>query len=212
MATKKTKKETAEKEIKDVETKATVSQEEIALATLEALKSIKEEIKSDKEAKEVKSSEPKRRKTVEIEPNELIDVRSVTHGGLTYISPKTNMKITWRRYGDTQPVEYSELLTMRATTRVFLEEPCIVIDDEQVAEKLGLTKLYEQLSETEDLDAFFNKSVIEMQEKIKKAPRGIKEAIRYKASELVRNGSLYDMRKIKMLEEELRLDLMILID
>lgn len=181
-------------------------QQEVAKETLETLKALKEEIGTKKEDKST------RKRAVEIDGNEEILVRSVTYGGLNYVSPKTKMLTRWASYNDVQPMEYSELVAMKASSRAFLFNPMVVIDDEQVAEKLGLTDLYKQLEEIADLEGFFGIDLLKMQTTIQKLPKGAKETIRQKASEMVRNGQLYDTRKIKMLERELSIDLMILLD
>lgn len=155
---------------------------------------------------------PVRKRAVDIAPNELINVRSVTSGGLSYLSTRTNMLYTWAEYGDVQPMEYQELVSMKSSNRGFLFKPLLVIDDEQVAEKLGLTELYNQLEEVADLDGFFGRDLSSMRDIISKLPSGAKETIKQTASEMVRDGKLYDTRKIKMLEKELNTDLMILLD
>lgn len=185
----------------------TITQDNVAKETLETLKAIKEEIKGDKE-----ENKTARKKAVDIEGSEMINVRSVTYGGLNYVSSKTGMLTRWAKYGDVQPMEYAELVTMKASNRIFLFDPKLIIDDEQVAEKLGLTDLYKQLEEVADLEGFFGIDLLKMQTSIQKLPKGAKETIRQKASELVRDGKLYDTRKIKMLERELSVDLMILLN
>lgn len=202
------KKKTVE-EIKEQEVVTTESiQEVVAKETLETLKAIKEEIKADKK----ETSTTGRKKSVEIDANEMINVRSVTYGGLNYVSSKTGIFTRWSQYGDVQQMEYAELVTMKASSRAFLFDPRIVIDDEEVAEKLGLTELYKQLEEVADLEKFFGVDLLQMQTAIQKLPKGAKETVRQKASEMVRSGRLYDTRKIKMLERELSIDLMILLN
>lgn len=202
-----TKKATTKKaKVEEVKVEENI-QDVVAKETLETLKAIKEEIKADKQ-----ESTSTRKKAVDIDGNEMINVRSVTYGGLNYVSSKTGMLTRWSQYGDIQQMEYSELVTMKATSRAFLFDPKLIIDDEQVAEKLGLTALYKQLEEVADLEGFFGIDLLTMQSAIQKLPKGAKETVRQKASEMVRNGQLYDTRKIKMLERELSVDLMILLD
>lgn len=191
--------EVSENEVKQL-------QDEVAKETLETLKALKEEITTKND------ENPTRKKSLEIDANEIINVRSVTYGGVSYVSPKTKMLTRWSQYGDVQPMEYAELVTMKASNRAFLFNPLVVVDDEQVAEKLGLTELYRELEEVADLDGFFGVDLLKMQSTIQKLPKGAKETVRQKASEMVRSGKLYDTRKIKMLERELSIDLMILVD
>lgn len=153
-----------------------------------------------------------RQKSVKIELNEMIPVRSVTQGGLTYISPKTGFTVTWDEYGTEEYIEFSELLTMKASRNKFLSEPYLVIDDEDVVKKLGLTKLYEEMVDFDNLEDFFNQRPSTMEEKLEKLPRGIKKLIADKSRKMIQDGELFDIRKIKIIEKKLHLDLQMLMD
>ena len=189
---------------KEETTAKTTSKKDVKIETANA-----DEIIEDKASVSV---EPVRKRAVDIAPNELINVRSVTAGGLSYLSTRTNMLYTWNEYGDVQPMEYQELVSMKSSNRGFLFKPLLVIDDEQVAEKLGLSQLYRELEEVADLDGFFGRDLSDMRDVIRKLPSGAKETVKQTAGEMIRDGRLYDTRKIKMLEKELNTDLMILLE
>ena len=42
------------------------------------------------------------------------------------------MLTRWSQYGDIQQMEYAELVSMKASSRAFLFDPRIVIDDEEL--------------------------------------------------------------------------------
>ena len=155
---------------------------------------------------------PVRQKVTKIDANELVCVRSVTKGGLTYISSKTGTTVKWENYGVEEYMEFGELLTMRASKPRFLNDPFIIVDDEDVAARLGLTKLYENMIDIDNLEGFYEQSLTAMEEQLDKVPKGIKRLISDKSRELIQNGALYDIRKIKLLEDKLQLDLQILLD
>lgn len=162
------------------------------------------------EAEETKVVE--RKKAKEISMNELIPVRNLCSSSLSYISRKTNMLFQWAEYGDVEHIEFSELMTMKASQPRFLTEPFLFIEDMDVVEKLGLTKLYDQIAQVMDLDNFFGLPSVEMERILNELPNGSKELIKDEAMKRVAAGSLYDIRKIKSLEEKLFVDLQILID
>lgn len=171
---------------------------------------VKEETKAEVEEKEEK---PKQRsRAVDIDLHELIEVRSVTHGGLVYISPKTNMKVLWEQLGDVEYMEFAELVTMKSAKPNFLNKPLLVVDDEDVIQKLGLTKLYEDMYNVDNIDEFFDLSVTDMSEQLKTMPEGIKTLVGDKASAKIKDETLYDLRKIKLIEEKANVDLQILMD
>lgn len=171
------------------------------------VESLKEEV-----VEEVKEPTPTRRKSIDIELNSMICLRSVTKGGLTYISPKTGMQVTWGDYGDEEYLDYGEILTMKSSKGSFLNRPFVIVDDEEVAEKLGLTKMYNEMINLDSLDSFHRQSIEDITKQIEKSPKGIKKLIGDKAREQIQNGELVDIRKIKLLEDKLKIELSILID
>lgn len=181
---------------------------------------VKEEVKEDK--KETKKEEPKKEKpkktnrkrvqTIDIEPNELIAVRSVTKGLLIYVSSRTGQTVRWSDFGSVEYVEFGELVTMRSANPKFINEPYIAIDDEEVVEKLGLKDLYDSMIDVDNIEDFFSNSLDRMKELIEQMPKGNKKLIGDTAHEMIKDGKLYDIRKIKLLEEELGIGLQIAMD
>jgi hypothetical protein len=80
---------------------------------------------------------------------------NITNGILIYKSKKTGMHLQFEKYGDIEYIEFGELLTMKTSSRKFLEEPWILILDEEVVKYLGLEKLYKKLVHPENIDAIF---------------------------------------------------------
>lgn len=155
---------------------------------------------------------PERKKSKEIDLHALIPVRNLCSGGLSYISPKTNLLVQWAEYGDVEYMEFGELMTMKASKRRFLFDPLLMVEDVEVAEKLGLIELYEQVDKILDIDNFLRQSVNTIAEITENLPKGSRELLKDEVSKRILNGSLYDIRKIKTLENILCVDLQILLD
>ena len=164
------------------------------------------------EEKETTPQETKRKKAIEIDLHEYIPVWSVTNGGLNYISRKTNNIYRWQNYGDVEYIEFGELITMKSSKPKYLNTPRIIIDDAEVVEKLGLSKLYENMFNIDELDDFFRLSASKMEEKLNNMPEGFKSLIKDEAVKKIKDGSLYDLRKIKLLEKKVHVDLQIIMD
>lgn len=169
--------------------------------------STKEETKS--ETNTAKKKEPR-----EISVNEYINVRSVTEGSLSYLDKRTNMKYLWSNYGAIQSMTFDALLSMKASHPIFLTTPYIVIDDEDVVTKLNIGYVYNDFDFeiADDLEKFFTTSINDMRNHIRKLPECIKENIKLKARDLYKKKILSDLNRIKMLEQELNIDLSILSD
>lgn len=153
--------------------------------------------------------EIKRKKSIDL--NMLVACRNVHDGEVIYVSKKTGLQTLWSAYGDIEHLDVGELITMKASQPRFMDEPWIVVDDEEVAEYLGLNKLYEKLVDVDDLDSFFEKPVDEMENILNKLPKGIKDSIAIRARKKVEDETLYDTRKIRLLDEKLNIDLSILL-
>lgn len=165
--------------------------------------------KEEKVVEKVKEETQVRRKK-QIDLNLEVPVRNVHDGEVIYVSRKTGLQTLWNSYGDEVFMDVSELLTMKASQPRFLNEPWIVIDDEDVAKHLGLDKLYEKLVGTEELEGFFELSISEMENVLNKIPKGMKDSIAIRARKKFEDETLYDNRKIRLLQDKLKIDLNIL--
>lgn len=153
-------------------------------------------------------SQPVRQKAVAIDANDMIPVRNVSSGSLTYISKKTGLEVRWMNPNDVELIPYAELQTMKAGQPAFLTRPFCIIEDEQVVDAMGLRNTYETFVAIKDVGEFFRLPVDQMEAQIKIAPKGIKETIAQHARTLVEMGQLDSVRIIKMLERELTVDLL----
>jgi hypothetical protein len=152
-----------------------------------------------------KKAEPVKKK--DLDRNMMVSCRSIVQGELTYVSRKTGLETSWANFGDEEYIDLGELMTMKAGQPKFLNNPWIMIDDQDVVEYLGLKAMYDKIVAVDQLDEFFYKQVDEMIEILKKAPKGTRKLIADTARVKVEDGSLDSMRIIKALENELTIDL-----
>lgn len=155
---------------------------------------------------------PQRAKKINIDRDEMIPVRSLTDGGLVYISNKSGARYIWSNYGDVEYIDFGEILTMRSSQPKFINDALIVIEDDEVVEFLGLTKMYENLYSFNELDEILNRSIVEIQGLLPKMPNGIKKSLATRARKLIENGEIDGNNKIKILGELLDADLKLFLD
>lgn len=155
---------------------------------------------------------PARKKRKEIDRNELISCRSATDGLLIYISPRTKERYTWDDFGSVEDIEMGELITMKSSHPKFLTSVQLVIDDEEAAEYLGLNKIYEDMLKVDDLDELFDKKIDELATILPKLPEGLKKSVSNRARILVEADKLDSISKIKLIEQELGVDLQMFIN
>jgi hypothetical protein len=146
------------------------------------------------------------------DPDELIDCRSMVFGELMLIGPKTRMRYSWANEGDVRPVEYQDLVSWRALHSKYLFAPFIIIEDEDLCEewKVDLGPIYDKLQDV-NLKDIFNMPHRQFVTQLKQLPETMKSSMQNMAYAMIQDGSLYDLRKIKAMDEILGTELTMMI-
>lgn len=171
-----------------------------------------EEIIETEVVEEVKPT-PKKVNKPKHDPNELILCRSVRFGELRLIGPKTHMPYSWANEGDVREVEYQDLVSWRALHSRYLFEPMIIIEDEDIVEEWNadLGDLYDELQAI-DIKAMFKLPHRQFIAQLKKLPTGMKTTVQNMAYSMIQDGTLYDLRTIKAIDETLGTELIMMIN
>jgi len=194
--------------IKKVDTKVNLMKKK-----LNDLKDILSSLQTEEDQVEEVVGKPKAKpEKKKVELDDLVACRNLTSGRLVYISKKTGFEAVWSEYGDVEYLPVSELLTMKSSQPKFLKDPWMFIDDEDVADYLGLTKLYETIIPVDELEDFFELSANEARQILPKIPKGTKTLLSERARQGIQDGSLNNLQLIKLLEQELQIDLINLMD
>ena len=167
---------------------------------------IEEEIVEEVIEKPKKVNKPKH------DPSELILCRSVRFGELILIGPKTRMPYSWANEGDVREVEYQDLMSWRALRSRYLFDPMIIIEDEDLVEewKADLGKIYEDVQSI-DLKEMFKLPSRQFISQLKKLPESMKSTVQNMAYAMIQDGTLYDLRTIKAIDEILGTELLMMI-
>ena len=159
-------------------------------------------------------SEPKQAvKTVrKFAPDDRITCRSVTFGELLLTGVKSKLLYTWANYGDTTEVEFQDLQAMKSMRSSYLYRPRFIIEDEELVEQWGkdFGDMYKNIEDT-DVENLFKLPIAQFKSKLKRAPKGVQQAVKNIAGEKILNGSLDSIAKIKAIDECLGTDLMVYI-
>lgn len=141
-------------------------------------------------------------------PDDMIVCRSITFGELLLTGPKSRLLYSWANYGDTTEVPYQDLQALRSTRSSYLFKPRFVIEDEELVEQWGkdLQAMYDTIVAV-DVEDMFKLPIGQFKSKLKKAPRGVQQAVKNIAGEKILNGSLDSLAKIKAIDEILGTDL-----
>lgn len=171
-----------------------------------------EEVVEQNVVEETVAPAPKKVNKPKHDPSELILCRSVRFGELRLIGPKTHMPYSWANEGDVREVEYQDLVSWRALHSRYLFDPMIIIEDEDIVEewKADLGELYESVQQI-DLKAMFKLPHRNFVAQLKQLPNSMRSTVQNMAYAMIQDGSLYDLRTIKAIDEILNTELKMMI-
>ena len=163
---------------------------------------------------EVTKSEPKQtiKTPRKFAPDDRITCRSVTFGELLLTGVKSKLLYTWANYGDTTEVEFQDLQAMKSMRSSYLYRPRFIIEDEELVEQWGkdFGDMYKDIEDT-DVENLFKLPIAQFKSKLKRAPKGVQQAVKNIAGEKILNGSLDSIAKIKAIDDILGTDLKVYI-
>lgn len=146
------------------------------------------------------------------DPDELIACRSVVFGELLVIGPKTKLVYSWANEGDIREMEYQDLKSLMALRSKTLFAPRIIIEDEDLRNEWS-TELDPVYNAVEDINlrTIFSLPQRQFVAQVKQLPAGMKSSMQNMAYSMMQDGSLYDLNKIKALDEILGTELKMMI-
>ena len=167
----------------------------------------KETVSEELETVQTIKAEPKKTPR-KYAPDELITCRSITYGELLLTGTKSKLLYSWANYGDTTEVEYQDLQALKSTRSSYLFKPRFIIEDEELIEQWNkdFGDMYKNIVDV-DVEDLFKLPMSHFKSKLKKAPKGVQQAVKNIAGEKILNGSLDSLAKIKVIDEILGTDL-----
>lgn len=145
----------------------------------------------------------------EIDPNQIIVVRSGFHGRLVYKSPRTREKFVWGEFGSDQEMELRELRNAKSANKKYFENNWFMFDEEfeWVIGYLGLNQYYKNALSIDGFDNLFKKSPSDIEKSIAKLSIGQKKSVSYRAKQLIADGEIDSNKAIAALEKALGIEL-----
>lgn len=142
------------------------------------------------------------------DPDEPITCRSITFGELLLTGKKSKLLYSFANYGDTTEIEYQDLQALKSIKSSYLYRPRFVIEDEELVEQWGkdFVNMYKNIVDV-DAEDLFKLPIGQFKAKLKKAPKGVQQAVKNIAGEKIMNGSLDSLAKINAIDEILGTDL-----
>lgn len=145
---------------------------------------------------------------VDLPMDTVINVKSITFGGLTYKSRSTNAIFRWNQIGAVQPMTIAEINEMNNHKTDFLRKPLVILMDERAIKKFRLTPVYENVAKINNLTAVFNSDLATIENVIDDALRvNMRDILISKVRQMYKNKKLVDINIIRLLENKLSFDL-----
>ena len=177
--------------------KEVISEEVEVIAETETVKETK------KESKKPAAKAPRK-----YAPDDMIPCRSITFGELLLTGVKSKLLYSWANYNDVTEVEFQDLQALRSTRSSYLFKPRFIIEDEELAAQWSkdLGDMYKNIVDV-DVEDLFKLPANQFKARLKKAPKGVQQAVKNIAGEKILNGSLDSLAKIRAIDEILNTDL-----
>lgn len=190
-----------------VETNPVVEKTSDATVSSDVLSLINESV--DTIADNYKTEATSRVNDITIANEEEIAVRSITFGGLTWISPRTNSHYRWNEIGAVEYIPFGELITMNNTKRQFLFNPLVIVQDERVIKYFRLQPVYEKVAQINSLEKIFNTGNRNEVEKVLKTILDVnmRDVAISRIRAMRQNGTLTNIDIIHLIERVLCFDL-----
>jgi hypothetical protein len=135
-----------------------------------------------------------------------------TVGHLTYAAPKGYPRLRWEKAGDELAVTYADFMEMKAQKPKFLDTPWLMIMTESVLERHGeYRKLYAKFAKVNSLDWLMSNNIETVKRKFKEVTAEMLPQLQTKATALIMDGTVDNIKVIKFLEEKFKTQLISLI-
>lgn len=140
--------------------------------------------------------------------DDIIPVKSITFGGLTYKARSTNAIYRWNQIGAIEYMSVAELNEMNNYKRAYLNKPLVILMDERAIKKFRLQKVYENVAQINNLKSLFKSDMTTIERTIDTAlDANMRDILISKVRQMIKNGTLTNINIIKLLEKKLQHDL-----
>lgn len=140
--------------------------------------------------------------------DDIIPVKSITFGGLTYKARSTNAIYRWNQIGAIEYMTVAELNEMNNYKRAYLNKPLVILMDERAIKKFRLQKVYENVAQINNLKSLFKSDMSTIERTVDTAlDANMRDILISKVRQMIKNGTLTNINIIKLLEKKLQHDL-----
>lgn len=204
----------------DAKTQASkLTDEEVEFVTTQLSSTVEIEVKTetkkiDKTAEATRMTKMPVRTSLDYKPNDLIPCRSIFNGRLLFTGSHSGLTYPFEGMNDMQYVEYQDLRAAMLGKKDPIMKPYIIIEDENLLEDMhwkAVKERYDLIYKYADIDDILSLPTPKFKEEFRSLPIGLKKNVMLAVSTMVKNGEFDSANKIRVIDEELGTNLIMLL-
>ena len=147
---------------------------------------------------------------VDLPRDTIVNVKSITYGGLTYKSRTNNAIVRWNQIGSIQPMTIGEINEMNNYKSDFLRKPLVILMDERAIKKFRLMSVYENVAKINNLGAVFKTGDLDKITKVIDDALSVnmRDILISKVRQMYKNKKLVDVNILRLLQDRLAFDIL----
>lgn len=161
---------------------------------------------TEKEVVEIKKKETKKVEVKPLQDSDEIDVISLVPN-VSYKDSKTLDMYEWEEIGHCEPMSFETLKNMWRNNKGYFKNMWLKPEDNRVIDKFGLKKTFEKYEYLMDCSNYTQNNIDDICSAISNTPNGLKMSVCNKIKNMVISGDISDVKVIRALEKQLRIDL-----
>mgnify|MGYP003288711522 CR=1 FL=1 len=144
---------------------------------------------------------------VDLPKDTIIPVKSMTFGRLNYFT-RAGAPYWWQKIGDVTNMTVGAIEEMNNYNRDYLHKPMVILMDERAVKYFRLKEVYENVAKINNLKSLFKQNIDTISKTIDAALAvNMRDILIAKVRTMYKNGSLSDIKIIRLLERKLQYDL-----
>lgn len=144
---------------------------------------------------------------VDLPKDTIIPVKSMTFGRLNYFT-RAGAPYWWQKIGDVTNMTVGAIEEMNNYNRDYLHKPMVILMDERAVKYFRLKEVYENVAKINNLKTLFKQNIETIEKTIDSALAvNMRDILIAKVRTMYKNGSLKDIKIIRLLERKLQYDL-----
>lgn len=136
--------------------------------------------------------------------NKKVKVTSIS-SGIVGVYLLNGRFVKWDKAGDSMMLKVEELVNMNSVSNSYLQQPLLMIEDDEVIEYLDLRERYDLINKISDIDKFLTLGKQEISEILDELPRSIREDLSIEIIRRIQSGEIDSRIMVEFLKRKLGL-------